>query len=376
MKLADFGIAKRLGDLAADLTGTGQLVGTPKYLAPEQVVGEPVTTATDLYAVGVVLYEMLAGRPPFEGETPIATAIAHRDTPIPDVRRVRPDVQGDVAAAVHGRWRRTRPTASGPRSRWRRRCGPAGADPSRRAGVGREFAGRADAGHGGAGAAVASHPGVVVGGGHGARGRYRRGDRSRARQGPNASAGELTETTVAPATNVAGSTAATPTTAAPGTTATPDNADHAATDHRAVNRSAPAGLARGAHTFVEQDPGRFGEKGTGFFDELQKVQQEEDENSPTRPRSCSTTPRSRSIRESCRLGCCPSPNPCCSRSPTDRATARAATGETRASRAGRQDGPEASKRSAPRGPARPRCSSPTHAGLLRAVRPYRRSVTR
>ena len=88
VKLADFGIAKRLGDLAADLTGTGQLVGTPKYLAPEQVVGEPVTAATDLYAVGVVLYEMLAGRPPFEGDTPIATAIAHRDAPIPDVRRV------------------------------------------------------------------------------------------------------------------------------------------------------------------------------------------------------------------------------------------------------------------------------------------------
>ncbi|MDQ3469192.1 MAG: serine/threonine protein kinase, partial [Actinomycetota bacterium] len=85
-KLADFGIAKRLDDLSGDLTLTGQFVGTPRYLAPEQVVGEPVTAATDLYAVGVVLFEMVSGRPPFDAGTPLATAIAHRDAPIPDVR--------------------------------------------------------------------------------------------------------------------------------------------------------------------------------------------------------------------------------------------------------------------------------------------------
>src|SRR5829696_6413040 len=92
VKLADFGIAKRLDQLDPDLTGTGQFVGTPRYLAPEQVVGDPVTPATDLYAAAVVLYEMLAGTPPFDAGTPLATAIAQRDETAPDVRDVRPDV--------------------------------------------------------------------------------------------------------------------------------------------------------------------------------------------------------------------------------------------------------------------------------------------
>jgi hypothetical protein len=100
VKLADFGIAKRLDDLGPDLTRTGQFVGTPRYLAPEQVVGEQATPATDLYATGVVLYEMLAGAPPFDAGTPLATAIAHRDDPVPDVRARRPDVPAALAAAL------------------------------------------------------------------------------------------------------------------------------------------------------------------------------------------------------------------------------------------------------------------------------------
>jgi eukaryotic-like serine/threonine-protein kinase len=100
VKLADFGIAKRLGDVAADLTGTGRFVGTPKYLAPEQVAGKLATPATDLYAVGVVLFEMLAGRPPYDAGDPVATAIAHRDAPIPDLQGARPDVPDFLAATV------------------------------------------------------------------------------------------------------------------------------------------------------------------------------------------------------------------------------------------------------------------------------------
>jgi serine/threonine-protein kinase len=99
-KLADFGIAKQLDDLTADLTATGNFVGTPTYVAPEQVRGERATPATDLYATGVLLFEMLAGVPPNAAESPLATAIAHRDAPVPDVRQRRPDVPAGLAAAI------------------------------------------------------------------------------------------------------------------------------------------------------------------------------------------------------------------------------------------------------------------------------------
>ena len=72
VKLADFGIAKRLDDYSSELTGTGHFVGTPKYLAPEQLSGDPVTAATDVYATGVVLYEMVTGVAPFDAPTPLA----------------------------------------------------------------------------------------------------------------------------------------------------------------------------------------------------------------------------------------------------------------------------------------------------------------
>jgi serine/threonine-protein kinase len=90
VKVADFGIAKALAE--ADLTQPGLMVGTAKYLAPEQVRGEPVDARTDLYSLGVVLYEMLCGRPPFTADTDAATALArlHRDPLRP--RQVRASV--------------------------------------------------------------------------------------------------------------------------------------------------------------------------------------------------------------------------------------------------------------------------------------------
>jgi eukaryotic-like serine/threonine-protein kinase len=99
VKLADFGIARRL-DERADLTTVGTFVGTAKYTAPEQINGEPTTPATDLYAVGIVLYEMLAGAAPYDGPTPMATAIAQQTAPIPDLRTVRPDAPPAVVRAV------------------------------------------------------------------------------------------------------------------------------------------------------------------------------------------------------------------------------------------------------------------------------------
>ncbi|MDQ3738770.1 MAG: serine/threonine protein kinase [Actinomycetota bacterium] len=100
VKLADFGIAKRLDDLEAAVTAAGQFVGTPRYVAPEQAAGERATAATDLYAVGVVMYEMLSGEAPFDAETPMATLLAHRDAPVPDVRQARPEVPAAMAAAI------------------------------------------------------------------------------------------------------------------------------------------------------------------------------------------------------------------------------------------------------------------------------------
>ncbi|MGQ0434440.1 MAG: protein kinase domain-containing protein [Microthrixaceae bacterium] len=74
VKVADFGIAKAIAE--ADLTQPGLMVGTAKYLAPEQVRGEAVDPRTDIYSHGIVLYEMLCGRPPFAADTDAATALA------------------------------------------------------------------------------------------------------------------------------------------------------------------------------------------------------------------------------------------------------------------------------------------------------------
>jgi serine/threonine-protein kinase len=77
IKVIDFGIAKFLESGGQELTQAGKMFGTPRYLSPEQAQGLPLTPASDLYALGVILFEMISGRPPFIAEDPIAVAIKH-----------------------------------------------------------------------------------------------------------------------------------------------------------------------------------------------------------------------------------------------------------------------------------------------------------
>ncbi|WP_304452517.1 serine/threonine-protein kinase [Nocardiopsis sp. YSL2] len=98
LKLTDFGIAR--GDMSVTLTQTGMVMGTAQYISPEQALGQPASSASDLYALGVVAYECLAGTPPFTGDSPVALALAHtRDEPpeLPDHVPVEVD---DLVAAL------------------------------------------------------------------------------------------------------------------------------------------------------------------------------------------------------------------------------------------------------------------------------------
>ena len=97
-KLGDFGIAKSAEGL--NLTSTGMIVGTAAYLAPERVAGQPASPQSDLYAVGVVLYEALSGRKPFEADTPIGMMRAVEAHQVVPLAEARPGVDSSLAATV------------------------------------------------------------------------------------------------------------------------------------------------------------------------------------------------------------------------------------------------------------------------------------
>jgi beta-lactam-binding protein with PASTA domain len=96
-KVTDFGIA-RAG--ASEMTETGSIMGTAQYLSPEQAQGHAVTAASDLYSIGVMLYEMLAGRLPFEGDSAVAVALKHLSEAPSPISQFRPDVHPALESVV------------------------------------------------------------------------------------------------------------------------------------------------------------------------------------------------------------------------------------------------------------------------------------
>ena len=97
VKVADFGIA-RAG--ASEITEVGAIMGTAQYLSPEQAQGHAVNEASDLYSIGVVLFEMLTGRPPFDGDSAVAIALKHVSEPPPSPREFRPEIPPQLEAVV------------------------------------------------------------------------------------------------------------------------------------------------------------------------------------------------------------------------------------------------------------------------------------
>jgi eukaryotic-like serine/threonine-protein kinase len=97
-KVTDFGIARSLE--AKGLTATGRVLGTTDYVAPEQAMGQEIDARSDVYSLGVLLYEMLTGDVPFRAETQVGVAMKHVNEPLPDVQERRPEVSAALAAVV------------------------------------------------------------------------------------------------------------------------------------------------------------------------------------------------------------------------------------------------------------------------------------
>ncbi len=111
LKLSDFGLAKWRAD-ATTLTATRDVLGTPDFMSPEQCRAEPVDARSDIYSLGATYYAMLTGRPPFAGDSPMQVMFAHCSTPVPDPRKLAPDVPAGCQAIVR------RAMAKEPRNRY------------------------------------------------------------------------------------------------------------------------------------------------------------------------------------------------------------------------------------------------------------------
>lgn len=100
VKIADFGIALSNQDLSSKLTTTGEFVGTPGYLSPEVCLGKPVDQRSDIFSLGIVLFEMLTGKMPFNDESPLGLMLEVVKADIPDVRQLNGDVDAQIAGIL------------------------------------------------------------------------------------------------------------------------------------------------------------------------------------------------------------------------------------------------------------------------------------
>jgi serine/threonine protein kinase len=96
--LMDFGIAKILG--AEQHTATGAVIGTALYMSPEQIRGERIDHRSDVYSLGVTLFEMIHGRPPFEADSTMSLMMMHLNDPVPDLRQVQPDAPESLVQVI------------------------------------------------------------------------------------------------------------------------------------------------------------------------------------------------------------------------------------------------------------------------------------
>jgi serine/threonine-protein kinase len=100
VKVMDFGIARAVADTSATMTQTAAVIGTAQYLSPEQARGEKVDARSDLYSTGCLLYELLVGRPPFVGDSPVSVAYQHvREAPLPP-SQLDPEISPEIDAVV------------------------------------------------------------------------------------------------------------------------------------------------------------------------------------------------------------------------------------------------------------------------------------
>jgi len=96
VKVMDFGIARAMDDIGATMTNTWNVVGTAQYLSPEQATGENSDLRSDIYSVGCLLFELLTGRPPFTGDTPIAIAYQHVSAHLPVASEINTDLDSNI----------------------------------------------------------------------------------------------------------------------------------------------------------------------------------------------------------------------------------------------------------------------------------------